>query len=583
MPDDLPDKTLVDRITALADRRREILALPPEQALERILSDPQAAALVHSFPETDLYLLIHDIGPEDSLPLLALASERQWDHVVDLEGWQRDRIENRQVTRWMSLLLDADPNRFIRWFLTRRLSFLEFYLFHNIEVRVREHDQDPSEFGDDFFTLDNVYYVRFLKLPLTAEGSAMGEEERRQFLTRFLDRLAAHDHLVYQNVLLEATHVIPAETEEEENRWRSVRLAEKGFPPFDEAIGIYQPVTLRAFAQQAPKSMPRAGGESSLLPVPGVPLRELPAQTPFSRALAEVDSAELLPHIQWEFTNLCNQIVVADGKSIRGRDQLREVVTKACGYLSIGLERLNSPAEKAPGARRDAQALIRYPLVQLFRLGFGAALGLKWEAEKWLRSCWFAAAGLRLTFWGEQWMGVLGGILLKKPLYYDNYATGVLYREFRCLADIERTSAELGRIRAVDRLFAGMTIRLKPLSEYSFLTWKNLILTLWARHRSGGAPEALSPIAIAPFRRFFNELLPGTPPLGGAEPRRVPDPMKTAFAQWLAQESGFTDFEISEELGAVFEELFAEVEGEVGRVAAEDLDPRFVQLFLLKR
>jgi len=41
-------------------------------------------------------------------------------------------------------------------------------------------------------------------------------------------------------VLLEATHVIPAETEEEELRWRNVRLAEKGFLAFDEAIGIYQ-------------------------------------------------------------------------------------------------------------------------------------------------------------------------------------------------------------------------------------------------------------------------------------------------------------------------------------------------------
>ncbi len=583
MTDDLPDKTFVDRITALADRRREILALPPEQALERILSDPQPAALVHSFPETDLYLLIHDIGPEDSLPLLALASERQWDHVVDLEGWQRDRIENRQVTRWMSLLLAADPNRFIRWFLTRRLSFVEFYLFHNIEVRVREHDQDPSEFGDDFFTLDNVYYVRFLKLPLTAEGSAMGEEERRQFLTRFLDRLAAHDHLVYQNVLLEATHVIPAETEEEENRWRNVRLAERGFPPFDEAIGIYQPLTPRAFAQQAPKSLPRAGGESSPLPVPGVPLRELPAQTPFGRALAAVDPGEVLPHIQWEFTNLCNQIVVADGKSIRGRDQLREIVTKACGYLSIGLERLKAPGEQAPDPRGNARALIRYPLVQLFRLGFGAALELKWEAEKWLRSCWFAAAGLRLTFWGEQWMGVLGGILLKKPMYYDNYATGVLYREFHRLEDVERTAVVLDRIKAVDRLFAIMTIRLRPLSEYSFLTWKNLILTLWARHRLDGESEALSPLALAPFRRFFNELLPGPPPPGGSEPRRIPDAMKADFVQWLAQETQLAEAEISDKLGGVFEELFAEVESEVGRVRAEDLDPRFVQLFLLKR
>ncbi|RPJ73112.1 MAG: hypothetical protein EHM15_07605 [Desulfobacteraceae bacterium] len=59
--------------------------------------------------------------------------------------------------------------------------------------------------------------------------------------------------------------------------------------------------------------------------------------------------------------------------------------------------------------------------------------------------------------------------------------------------------------------------------------------------------------------------------------------MKIAFVQWLAHETGLKDFEISEQLGAIFEALFAEVESEVGRVAAKDLDPRFVQLFLLRR
>jgi hypothetical protein len=431
MTEDLPDRTHLDRIRELGRKRREVLALAPEDALERILSDPQPAALVHSFPETDLYLLIHDIGPEDALPILALASERQWDHVVDLEGWQRDRVENGRLTRWLNLLLEADPDRFFRWALTQRLSFVEFYLFHNVEVRVREHDQDPSEFGEDFFTLDNVYYVRFLKLPPTADGSALSEEERRQFLTRFLERLAAHDHLVYQSVLLEAAHVIPAEAEEEEYRWRTVRLAEKGFPPTEEAIGIYQPVTLRAFARRAPKSLPRSRVDAPPPPVPEALLRELPAQAPFSRALAALDPEEALAHIQWEFTNLCNQIVVADGKTIRSRDQLREIVTKACGYLNIGLERLKSPGERAPDPRRAAQALTRHPLVELFRLGFGGALELKWQAETWLRASLVRRLpGCGSPSGGSGGWGCWAGSCSRKPLCYDNYTSGVLYREF---------------------------------------------------------------------------------------------------------------------------------------------------------
>ena len=150
MTEKLPDQQMLERARELQKKRRAILALPPEQALERILIEPEPAALVHSFPESDFHLLVHDIGPEDALPLLALASSKQWDHLLDLESWGRDRLEMSRLTRWMSLLMEADPQRFIRWFLKDRLAFGELFLFHHVEVRIREHDQDPSEFGEGF-------------------------------------------------------------------------------------------------------------------------------------------------------------------------------------------------------------------------------------------------------------------------------------------------------------------------------------------------------------------------------------------------------------------------------------------------
>jgi hypothetical protein len=57
--------------------------------------------------------------------------------------------------------------------------------------------------------------------------------------------------------------------------------------------------------------------------------------------------------------------------------------------------------------------------------------------------------------------------------------------------------------------------------------------------------------------------------------------MKTAFLNWLAAETALKDYEITDRLGPTFENLFNEVESEYGRVAAADLDPRFVHLFLI--
>ena len=124
MNDDKIDKTALEIRKQLQEKRREILELPPREALDSILQDPRQLPLVHSFPEQDLYLLIHDIGPEDAQPLLALASEKQWDHIVDLEAWQKDRIDLQSATRWLDLLLEADQPRFIRWFLEQKLEFI---------------------------------------------------------------------------------------------------------------------------------------------------------------------------------------------------------------------------------------------------------------------------------------------------------------------------------------------------------------------------------------------------------------------------------------------------------------------------
>jgi len=76
MNEDKELKRTVELYKNLNRQRKEILSLPAEKALDRILDSPQPAAIVHSFPEEDFYFLINDIGIEDSLQLLSLASDK---------------------------------------------------------------------------------------------------------------------------------------------------------------------------------------------------------------------------------------------------------------------------------------------------------------------------------------------------------------------------------------------------------------------------------------------------------------------------------------------------------------------------
>ena len=574
----LEDKTL-ERVTQLQEKRRKIMELPPGKALDRILGDRQPAALVHSFPEQDFYVLVNEIGAEDSLPLLSLATNKQWEHVVDLETWQKDRIDINSVTRWMNLLMEADSQRFISWLLKDHLEFMEFYLFKNLEVRIREHDQDPTEFGNEFFTLDDVYYLRFFDIPTESESEKLIDEQRRKFITQLAQRLAATDHHIYQSVLMEAAHVIPVETEENCYRWRTMRLAEKGFLPFDEAVGIYQSIKPGELAGKHKKYIPRASQQISSLPVPVSPLRELKQDNYFTRALQKIDAANVLHLLQTEFAHLCNQVIVADRRTIGERDALQEIVKKTSGYVSIGLEQMLQ--DQKDDTARAAALIIRHPLQDIFRVGFGAALKLKWRAEKWLAKCWFAQADLRLTFWGEQWMGVVGGLLVKKPLYYDNYQSGVLYREFATVEDIHESAAIFEQVVAVDDLLSMMNIRMDSPAQYGFLTYKNLLLTLWARDYRKLKGEKLKPMILKQFLPFFEKLLPQPIETGSPATRKIPEEMKTAFLKWLAAKTGLKDYELTDRLGQTFIDLFNEIESEYGRVAAADIDPRFVHLFLL--
>ncbi len=580
MPKKKPEDKTLERVQQLQEKRRQIMELAPEKALSRILEDRQPAALVHSFPEQDFYLLVNEIGPQDSLPLLSLATNKQWEHIVDLETWQNDRIDINSVTRWMNLLMEADSQRFISWILKDQLEFMEFYLFNNLEVRIREHDQDPTEFGDDFFTLDDIYYLRFVDFPTDSESEKLLDEQRRKLLTQIVQRLASTDHHIYQSVFMEAAHVIPAETEEDCYRWRTMRLAEKGFLPFDEAIGIYQPIKPGELEAKHKKFIPQASQQMSTLPVPVSPLRELKQDNYFTRALQKIEAPNIVHLLQTEFAHLCNQVVVADRRIIGERDALQAIVKKASGYISIGLERMLK--DQKDDTARAAALLIQYSLQDIFRTGFGAALKLKWRAEKWLSKCWFAQADLRLTFWGEQWMGIVGGLLVKKPLYYDNYQTGVLYREFAALDDINRSAAIFDQVVAVDNLLSVMNIKMDKPAKFGFLTYKNLLLTLWAQHYCRLKGDKLKSLTLKQFLPFFEKLLPGAVDSGTPLPRKIPDEMKSAFLIWLAAETGLKDYELTDRLGQTFEDLFNEIESEYGQVAPIDIDPRFVNLFLLR-
>ncbi|MBW2175218.1 MAG: hypothetical protein JRF64_11635, partial [Deltaproteobacteria bacterium] len=366
----------------------DLLRVSGKKALDLILDSPAPVTLVQSLAEEDLFWLIQEIGPEDALPILSLASNDQWQYLLDLELWTKDRLEIDSVNRWLGLLLKADPDRLLIWGLREHIELIELHMFKHIEVRIREEDESPSDFGDGYFSLDNLFYIR------------INNDQYEQTTREFLERLAHHDLSIFHKVLLELAGVLSAEVEERMYNLRNVRLAEKGFLPFEDAIGIYQHLNPERLAEKEPQLRKVIQEEPLHYPVPVSTVALIQGQNLFHLSLQQIGDVHLVQRLQIEFAAVCNQIISADVLMVRDKEHLAAVVRKACGYMSIGLDRVTQ------GDVQKATRLVQgVPLTQIFRVGYGAALELRWKTEKWLKRSWFAGQDFDLSFWGDAWEG----------------------------------------------------------------------------------------------------------------------------------------------------------------------------------
>ncbi len=546
------------------------LARPAWEAQDILISHPRAYDIVRSIAPQDIHLLVKETGPEDSLPLLSLASDAQWRHLLDMETWRGDRFDSLAHARWGEYLFEADPARAVRWLAKEELFTTELWLQKTIEVAALTEHDDPALLPEGFFSADGVFYVRVLDRPRdTAPEWEAQAAEAGSFAEKFLQKLAELDYSYFQKMLLELGGVIPAELEEEEYRLRCVRLAEQGHAPVHEAVAVYQPL----LPKDLPR-LPRTFRKSLDRSAPFLPVSLLSGENLFTRALAQVQDSAALEQIQSEFAGLANQVLTADRTPVEGRETLARAVAKCAGYAGLGMERLTGIPETSGMAPLDM--VLRFPANTLFRLGYSLALELKWRASRWMKTAWFAKSGLGLGFWGEAWLGVLGGVLAPRPRYFDNYASSKeMYREFAAMEDIRKTSAVLDQIAAVDTLLGKMAFSGDE-QRFPNLTWKNLLLTARARDAAGEGPGGTQDMET--FRRFFQTLWEQ-----GAPPRRVSLEAKSAFLAWVCRRSGLSGEDARPLLGAVFEALFSEIEAELGSVEPEHLDHRFLTLFSVGR
>ena len=539
----------------------KLASLSGSSALNMVLDHDNPGALVRNMTKIDLFWLIKKVGEDDSHPLLSLASTEQWQYIMDMETWDRDQLNRVATFNWLNRLLRADPERLIQYLYSEDGNLFAHLFFTGIlDIRIKDDDDFIPPEG--FISFDNQYYI------------GIGDRENTEDIEQLLKNMALFDHNRFQALMLGLQGTIPAEIEEELYRIKGIRLAEEGYLPFEEAVSVYAYQNADLIKKDSSEYiLETPGDEDTRAIVPITPFIAVQEDDLFAMAASGIRDYLVLDRLRLEFAGLCNQIFSADGTGFETIDDLIKICKKAGGYINAGLEKLSG------GDMGTAEDFLKnHPLVTIFRTGFSQALELRWKAERWIKTSWFDRMDLGNEFWGDEWGGVLDGVLFQKPLLFSEKKEKASYRDFASLGEIEQTGMAINRMIILDKLL-GAIIPDRYMDQLAGedidLNFYQVLFTFWLRHvcNSGRTPFKLS---LDEAKSAFRILRTGetSPPFKMARSR---DEFIKGLID-LMQISGDDNVSFIEETLSMIWDEFAD---EYAMINTDDLEPRYSGFVLI--
>lgn len=544
---------------------KRIRSLSGRDIIRNLLELDNPREAVRRLPEEDFYWMVKKVGEQDAVALLELASEEQWQYLLDLETWNGDRVDVICTGAWLERIEQADSVRLVQWLFNEGEYLAYFHLFRSLEVLVIEDEEQAWEVPDGFFSLDGVYYLRGV------------HPDQRSGLERLLRVMAEEDSLKFQSLILGLGGVLPEDLEEEMYRLRNVRLAEHGFLPYEEAVAVYAPMDPSRLESEPSTHLRQPGSlrKEGVL-IPSSALEHVDAGNLLTTAVFSSMDPGLLDRVRLEFAGLCNQILSADRALSPDLDDLIKVCRKASSYVNLGLERLCGKDQPAV-----EQALQRHSLISLFQVGFGLALKLKWEAQRWLKGSWFACRGLEPDFWGEYWGGVLAGILEPRPRRFVGHREGEERREFEWLSDVAECLSVIRRIMVLDSLLARLTQIYPPAPEVAGApgsTFRPMLFNLWARMKLRASPS-FSPLTPSQAKRFLKRIRNRAQ---GAGPPYSTGGLEAEFVDDFLLFAGDSETEAASILREALALIWQEFHEEYQWLSPEDMDGRYSKFLTIR-
>ncbi len=175
-----------------------------------------------------------------------------------------------------------------------------------LKVRMRDPELDLTEQMIRFppSVLDDLFFIEF--------GAPDSEEALKADSRCYLPLEYPILPDSYGNNLVWDNHM---EHEEGARRWRTSRLAEKGFPEYDEVLEIYQYITKEQHFEPSDAPSSEYEEESNAHSMVNFPLKVLDSPNLFRRSLDKMSAVEERDRLCAELAHLANKVIIADART----------------------------------------------------------------------------------------------------------------------------------------------------------------------------------------------------------------------------------------------------------------------------
>ena len=389
------------------DKLTHLRTLPATRRLELIIDDPEGRRLTRGFSPQEYYLMVKEIGESDAAQLLVNGSAEQIAFALDFDLWAKWEFNNEKAITWFEHLLSAGEADAMEILSRLDPELLQLVLHEEIEVGGGGSDglaTDSERLGEWDHTFDSNYYITFLN------------DKHARLIGTLLDIIFRNDHKLYLDLMEGLRASIKSEIEDFCYQFRCGRLADLGFPSYEQAVEIYSPLSQDSFAAGDEKI--QIENEEGIVVIAGMPADD---ESFLSRVLSRVMTESL----RQELGGLLNSAMVAESGGGIEEEAARAAHKRVYGWLNLALEHLSGSDETVAST-----LIMKQPLKRLFQLAFGMLHDISLKARRLNSDVYATGKALR-------------GFRAQRPLFYrgldPDHVDG--YREFGSMTDV-RTARE---------------------------------------------------------------------------------------------------------------------------------------------